>query len=311
MNKTVRNLLMAAVLACGVHAVALAAAGASAAARPATVTFDACSWNKPGVDPFMGDVVAAVDRYRDIPVDVRERLKARMAKREYDDLVSIRRDSINGRAGYDYGNTISEMHFGTHQVCRSVTRAAWTPAMEERGLVYCESGHCILVPTVCRNVSRIARRGVGSETAEGLPLFDAPGAGPAEPVVAMGDMPPIDYFGPTGAGVPDGVAGPLSSGNGGFGPAGGSSFASGLGGLAGPSGLGGIGSGSGGGLGGGSGAGPAVAPTVSASAAPLPGTNVPVVIPVVTAVPEPQTWALMLGGLGALAAIARRRRAAR
>jgi hypothetical protein len=39
-----------------------------------------------------------------------------------------------------------------------VTRARWTDRMHERGLVYCEQGHCILVPTVCRNVSRIDRR---------------------------------------------------------------------------------------------------------------------------------------------------------
>ncbi|MDQ2737043.1 MAG: MHFG family PEP-CTERM protein, partial [Pseudomonadota bacterium] len=132
---------------------------------PPTVTIDACSWDRPGNNPFMGDVVAAVDRYRDIPPEVRARLKARMAKREYDDIVSIRRDSISGRS--QYGTTISEMHFGTHQVCRSVTRTAWRPDMQERGLVYCESEQCILVPTVCRNVSRITRAAVAHEHALG------------------------------------------------------------------------------------------------------------------------------------------------
>ncbi|MEO6361769.1 MAG: hypothetical protein ABIO71_00925 [Caldimonas sp.] len=52
----------------------------------------------------MVDVVAAVDRYQDIPVAVRERLKARMVKRTYDDVVTIRRDSIEGKA--HYGGTI-------------------------------------------------------------------------------------------------------------------------------------------------------------------------------------------------------------
>jgi hypothetical protein len=32
-----------------------------------------CSWDRPGVNPFMGDVVAAVDRYQDIPAAPRER----------------------------------------------------------------------------------------------------------------------------------------------------------------------------------------------------------------------------------------------
>ena len=135
MNKIFRDVLLAIALACGACGLALAAAGArpSTGPVPTTLAHDSCSWDHPGVNPFMGDVVAAVDRYQDIPADVRARLKVRMAKREYDDLVSIRRDSIGGRGGYDYGSTISEMHFGTNQLCRAVTRAAWTPTMEERG----------------------------------------------------------------------------------------------------------------------------------------------------------------------------------
>ena len=74
-----------------------------------------------------------------------------MDRRDYDDLVVIRRDSITGNA--DYRPTIRDMHFGTRAVCRSVTRTSWTASMQERGLVYCDSGNCILVPTVCRNVS--------------------------------------------------------------------------------------------------------------------------------------------------------------
>ncbi|MDP9043398.1 MAG: MHFG family PEP-CTERM protein, partial [Pseudomonadota bacterium] len=165
MSALLRSLLL--VFACCVGAPfscahAAAANGATTAdAMPATVVVANCSWDHPGVDPFMGELVAAVDRYRDIPADVRARLKARMERRDYDDLVSIRRDSIEGRGGYDYGKTITDMHFGTRQLCHSVTRTSWTPQMQERGLVYCESGQCILVPTVCRNVSRITRSGVG------------------------------------------------------------------------------------------------------------------------------------------------------
>lgn len=115
-----------------------------------------CAWNRPGQNPFMGDVVAAVDRYTDIPAPVRERLKARMAARGYDEVVSIRRDAIVGQARY--GAAITGMHFGTGQVCGTVNRTQWAANAQERGLVYCESGHCILVPTVCRNVSRITRQ---------------------------------------------------------------------------------------------------------------------------------------------------------
>ena len=155
-------------------------------------TLPQCSWDRPGVNPFMGDVVAAVDHYQDIPAATREKLKARMKARSYDDIAVIERDAIKGRA--EYAPEISDMHFGPGAVCRTVTRTQWTAKMQERGLVYCEDGQCILVPTVCRNVSRIRRLArpaaiapsqagnVASSTREGednSPLeFEAPAAGP-------------------------------------------------------------------------------------------------------------------------------------
>jgi hypothetical protein len=123
---------------------------------PRNDTLATCSWDQPGRNPFMGDVVAAVDRYRDIPMPVREKLKQRMRSRQYEDLVDIRRDEIKGK--FEYAATIRDMHFGEGSVCRQVTRERWTDRMHERGLVYCEAEHCILVPTVCRNVSRIERK---------------------------------------------------------------------------------------------------------------------------------------------------------
>eukprot|EP01133_Synstelium_polycarpum_P020369 gene20369-24448_t len=114
---------------------------------------DNCNWNRPGVDPFMGDVVAAVDRYTDIAPPVREQLKERMRARQYDEIVVISRDAIRGKGNYNA--RISDMHFGPGRVCRNVTRSGWSDQMQERGLVYCVQGQCILVPTICRNVSRI------------------------------------------------------------------------------------------------------------------------------------------------------------
>ena len=134
---------------------------APAPAAPAAVA--TCSWTRPGQNPFMGDVVAAVDRYSDIPAPVRKRLQSRMAARSYDEVVSIRRDAIVGQARY--GSAITGMQFGAGQVCGTVSRAQWAPGAQERGLVYCESGHCILVPTVCRNVSRITRQDVAAADA--------------------------------------------------------------------------------------------------------------------------------------------------
>lgn len=131
---------------------AIALASSAAVSGP---TLPVCSWDEPGVNPFMGNVVAAVDRYQDIPAEVRARLKARMAKRQYDEIATIGRDSITGR--HRYAPEITDMHFGRGTVCRTVTRSRWPEKAIERGLVYCESGHCLIVPTVCRNVSRVQR----------------------------------------------------------------------------------------------------------------------------------------------------------
>lgn len=137
----------------------------------AASTVPVCSWDRPGANPYMGDVVAAVDHYTDLPLATRQALKKRMAARQYDDVAVIKRDSIAGK--HRYGSEIADMHFGPGQVCRSVTRSKWTDKAEERGLVYCEGEHCIIVPTVCRNVSRVSR--VAPQRADAGP--DAPAAG--------------------------------------------------------------------------------------------------------------------------------------
>jgi len=161
----------------------LISAGAAAAAPPRS-----CEWKEPGHDPYMGDVPAAVDRYADIPPATRDRLKARMQRHAYDDIVTIRRDSIVGNFGYE--PELRDMHFGTGRLCGQVTRQTWQPEREERGLVYCEDGHCIVVPLICRNVSRILRKpaaatpqGPAPGAGDGPLVFDPPGAGmpPADP----------------------------------------------------------------------------------------------------------------------------------
>ncbi|HEY4080798.1 MAG TPA: MHFG family PEP-CTERM protein [Burkholderiaceae bacterium] len=258
-------------------AIALAASG---------VTVPTCSWDHPGVNPFMGDVVAAVDRYTDIPAATRAKLKARMEKRDYDEIALIKRDDITGLA--QYGSDIRDMHFGQGSVCKTVTRAKWTPTMQERGLVYCEDGQCILVPTVCRNVSRITR------LAE-RPLVIAPGAGvpagstpaPAAPVTPET---PLDMDAP-GAGILGGGA-PASPGS--F-----SALPPLDGGVSPTPGGGGPISNPGGGLG----------PTASPPSIPLlPPTSTPTDVTPPPAVPEPDTWMLFLAGAGAIAAVIRRRR---
>lgn len=129
-------------------AILLATACASASA--------ACTWDRPGANPYRGDVPGAVDSYTDIPAATRAALKFKMSAHDYDDIVVITRDSITGK--YRYNPTIRDMHFGSAgKVCRFVTTSGWPKGTTERGLVYCADGVCILVPTICNNVSRIGR----------------------------------------------------------------------------------------------------------------------------------------------------------
>ncbi len=237
-------------------------------------TLPQCSWDRPGVNPFMGDVVAAVDHYKDIPAATREKLKARMKARSYDDIAVIERDGITGKASY--APEIRDMHFGPGAICRTVTRTKWTATTQERGLVYCEDGQCILVPTVCRNVSRIRRldkptavaparaANVASSTREGqetAPLeFEAPAAGPA-PAAAP------DSFAAT-SGVPTLASAPVPRGSlltGGPGP-------------------------------------------VITGMPPLPPGTVTTDLPHTPAVPEPGTWAMIALGLLVVIFRARQRR---
>ena len=200
-------------LVVGALSLAPLSAQASVAARPDRL--ENCNWNRPGVNPFMGDVVAAVDRYTDIPVHVRERLKQRMRDRTFDEFVTISRDSISGNSNYEA--KISDMHFGDGRVCRQVSRAGWNEQMKERGLVYCEEGQCILVPTICRNVSRITRRpqelaapmAAAGPAAPASELRSGSMAGEAPPTAAASDgfsMPGPVYT----AGFTTGIAGGAS-----------------------------------------------------------------------------------------------------
>jgi hypothetical protein len=231
----------------------------------------------------MGDVVAAVDRYTDIPEATRARLKARMAKRDYDEMVSIGRDEIAGKA--QYNSEIRQMYFGGNNVCNTVTRAKWTPTMQERGLVYCEGTQCILVPTVCRNVSRITRVAPAAVAAAAPPAAAPSAEAQASPQSQLD----LD---PTGAGNPPGEAGAPAN------PAAPGSFAQAAGrGLDGGLPAGALSKGPS------FGGGKPIGPNLSAAGVPfLP----PAVVP---GVPEPETWAMLLLGLLTVGIAARRRKA--
>ena len=114
-----------------------------------------CSWDRPGANPYTGNTDAAIDRYTDIPERTRIKLKHRLAYGNPDETVAITRDAITGK--YNYNAEIRDMHFGAASVCHTVTRGKWAADRSEPGAVYCVDQHCILVPKICGNVSRIVR----------------------------------------------------------------------------------------------------------------------------------------------------------
>lgn len=117
------------------------------------VLIAACSWNNPGSNPYTGQVADAVYSYQDIPKAVQDRLYDRMLRRDFDDIALIGTETIAG--AHTYSN-LRQMHFGKNKLCAEVDRSQWKGRME-RGLIYCEDEHCLIVPTVCRNVSRVTR----------------------------------------------------------------------------------------------------------------------------------------------------------
>jgi len=226
-----------------------------------------CSWDNPGANPFTGNRPASVQSYTDIPKATRDRLQRRMTALKYDDVAAIGRDSIQGK--HDYTD-LRDMHFGKNRICSTISRDKWKPDATERGLVYCEDGHCIIVPTVCGNVSRVSRispplapptntpgapgtSGGGDIT--GLPLIPlVPGGGGLTPL----DLPFVQFS-------PTPITEPNSPGSFGLG----------------------------------------AVPLPFYTYSPPQTLFIPLVTP---PIPEPGTWALMIAGLAGLVAYTRRRK---
>lgn len=148
---------------------------------------DSCSWDNPGQSVYQHRPVKALLSY-DISTEQRHDLTAKMAQLRYDDVATISRDGIvSDRGTAEYVN-LRAMHFGNGRVCRTVTRSKWTDSMKEVGLVYCSvaGGNrevCVIVPTVCNNVSLVDRKLLS-------------GMGPAGPQMGLGaPMGPINYLG--------------------------------------------------------------------------------------------------------------------
>lgn len=241
----------------------------------ATSVGSGCSWAHPGANPYRGAPAAAI---ADFPMseDTRRQLRALMEAHRYTDVVTITRDDIVGKGHYA---DLRMMHSGRGELCHGgVDRSQWSATHEERGLVYCVGDTCVIVPTVCNNVSLVSRR---------------PDEPPLQSGMADG---PIDISPAAGPPVAQEPVGPALAGNGplDFMPAAG---------VAAPGGIGAAGDGEGGG--GGGGAGFPTPPTPGGSCCSS-GTGV--VVTPTSAVPETPVWALLLAGLATVLTVRLKRR---
>ncbi len=240
----------------------------------ATAVGSGCSWAHPGANPYRGAPPAALADFA-MPEDTRRQLRVLMAAQRYTDVVTITRDGIAGQHAYA---DLRQMHSGHGQLCKgSVDRSAWSATHEERGIVYCVGETCVIVPTVCNNVSLVTRKPEEGPLESGAdePIDINPAAGPpatpADAVVAQGpDSGPLDFT--PAAGAPGSTEVP---GGGGGGSGGGGGFPTSPGG------------------GGGGGGGPCC------DTGPIGPGSPPVITPT-SPVPDAPEWSLLLAGLASL-----------
>lgn len=239
-----------------------------AAATAATLLIQpVCSWDRPGVDRYRGTPAAALAHYRDIGAADRAALARRIAAGIPDDRVAISRTAIAG--GYQYESRIADMHFGAGRICRTVTRSKWRAAHREPGAVYCVGEECILVPDVCGNVSRVRRIETSGSSSPGTTGGSGgPGGSGGSPGPAVEFPPMAPTPAPVFAAAPgDGESLPPWAGPG------------------------------------------ASLPPAPRLDYPGPGREITGLLPPLplAPVPEPSTWAMLLGGIGIVAFRAWRR----
>ncbi len=246
-----------------------------------TAAGGSCSWAHPGANPYRGDPPAALADFA-MSEDTRRQLRTLMAAHRYTDAVTITRDGIAGDRHYA---DLREMHSGHGQRCHgAVDRSAWSPTHEERGLVYCAGDTCVIVPTVCNNVSLVTRKpdeapllGAADEPIDINPAAGPPPATPDAVVAQAPDSAPLDFM--PAAGAPATPDSPEGGGGGGGSPIGGGGGSVPIGGGGGP----------------------------CCATVPIGPGSPPVITPT-SPVPEAPTGWLLLAGLATVASLRARRR---
>jgi hypothetical protein len=243
-----------------------------------------CSWAHPGANPYRGIPATALADF-DLPEETRTKLRALMRAHRSTDVATITRDDIVGAQGGYMG--LREMHSGHGRVCHGeVDRSAWSAKRRERALVYCADDACVIVPTICKNVSLVSRQPARVAMLDDSPIDIEPSAGSPR-ASPEADAPPSPAEGPLqflppAAGGADAPGVPIAPGT--------------------PDGGGGGDSGGGSPIGAGGGLPCCDIGPVGPGVPGLPGTP-----PIIPTVPEAPAWSLLAIGLALMATLRRRR----
>ena len=112
-----------------------------------------CDWNNPGSNRYTGNQSAALDNYKDIPQEIKNILKGKINAHQYDDQIEISRIGMVGKHNYNNGR---DMHWGQNKMCKGeFSISKWNYMHTEAALVYTHNGYSIAIPSVCGNVFRL------------------------------------------------------------------------------------------------------------------------------------------------------------
>lgn len=119
-----------------------------------SVQAQSCDWNNPGANPYTGSLSSAVDSYPELSSEAKKVIKQKINSNAYDDHVKITKDLIQGKEVY---TSASNMHFGNGKCKGEVNTSKWKPSQNVQALVYCHKEECVIRPQICNNISLISK----------------------------------------------------------------------------------------------------------------------------------------------------------
>ncbi len=148
----------------------------TAIALAASLAAGSCDLDTTSLPVYTGNVADSVFRFADIPHEAKLRLRERIDKHRFDEVVEIRRDAIDGDSSYV--PELTGLQYGkTH--CNTVSRKTWSLDTKEAALSYCEGERCVLVTVNGRHLLRADRVSTAADVEELLRLQpSAAGEGP-------------------------------------------------------------------------------------------------------------------------------------